>query len=97
MSEEGFYTNSISIIYNPSKFVLDFKQITPRIEKIQGKEQQIFTTNHKIILIDPQFAKVFLETLKTSIENYEKKFGKIGMPKKKKKPEVVVSTNSYIG
>ena len=98
MVKEGFYTNSISIIFNPSKFVLDFKQTTPHIDRVCEKDQQLFATTHSIVLLDPQFAKVFLGTLKNSIESYEKKFGKIKViEKKNKKEKAVASSHSYIG
>ncbi len=100
-SEAGFYSDSISIIFNPSKFILDFKQSTPRMDQIQGKEQETIAVKHKTILIDSRFAKSFVQTMKKAVDNYEKKFGKIEMPKqpkmKKKEEESVTSSESYIG
>lgn len=99
-SEDGFYSDSISVIYNPSKFVLDFKQITPKIDLIEGKGQQTLVVKHKTILLDVKFAKIFLDTLKNAVEGYEKKYGKIHLPKRKpEKQESVVVTKeeSYIG
>jgi hypothetical protein len=99
----GFYSDSISIIFNPSKFILDFKQSTPRMDSIQGKEQETIVTKHNTILIDARFAKSFMETLKKAVDNYEKKFGKIELPKKPKvketkKEDLVASADeSYIG
>ncbi len=99
-SEEGFYTNSISVIYNKAKFILDFKQSIPRIDTIHGKNQESIVVKHKTVLLDAQFARIFLETLRKAIEDYERKFGKIKTTKKKIKSEKsIVSTNvsSYIG
>lgn len=100
-SSPGFYSDSISIIFNPSKFILDFKQSTPRMDSIQGKEQETIAVKHNTVLVDAKFAKSFMETLKRAVTNYEKKFGKIDLPKKKKKKEeskeVVASASSYIG
>ncbi|NOX71564.1 MAG: DUF3467 domain-containing protein [Candidatus Micrarchaeota archaeon] len=99
-SEAAFYSDSISIIFNPSKFILDFKQSIPRMDQIQGKEQETIAVKHKTVIIDARFAKSFVETLKKAVENYEKKFGKLDVPKKSKKhekKEVVTSTESYIG
>ncbi len=99
-SEEGFYSDSISVVYNPNKFILDFKQSTPKIDQIQGKNQQTIVVKHKTVLLDAKFAKIFLKTLKRALDGYEKKYGKIKVPKKKKKKEeqVVVSKDeSYIG
>ena len=71
--EEAFYSDAISIIYNPSKFILDFKQNTPRIDHIQGKSQETIAVKHKVVILDVKFAKVFMNTLKKSVEGYEKK------------------------
>jgi hypothetical protein len=98
---EGFYSDSVSIVYNPNKFILDFKQISPRIDQIQGKSQQTLVVKHNTIFLDPSFAKIFFETLSKSVKGFEKKYGKIKTPKRpKQKPveEVVTSKDeSYIG
>ena len=97
----AFYSDSISIIFNLSKFILDFKQSIPRMDQIQGKEQETIAIKHNTVIIDARFAKNFMETLKKAVGNYEKKFGKIELPKKPikkdKKEDVVASTESYIG
>jgi hypothetical protein len=99
--DEGFYTDAISIIYNPSKFILDFKQNTPRIDQIHGKSQQTIAVKHKVMIMDAKFAKIFLETLKKSVEGYEKKHGRIKIPKELKKVEksevVTGKEDVYIG
>lgn len=99
--EEAFYSDSISIIYNPSKFILDFKQNTPRIDQVHGKSQETIAVKHKVILLDVKFAKIFLNTLKKSIEGYEKKHGVIEVPKTPKKSSrsgvVTSKEEGYIG
>ncbi len=99
--ESGFYSDSISIIYNPSKFILDFKQNTPRIDQIHGKSQETIAVKHKVILLDVKFAKIFFNTLKKSIEGYEKKHGEIKTPKTPKKPSkggiITSKEEGYIG
>lgn len=99
--ESGFYSDNISIIYNPSKFILDFKQVTPRMDHIHGKPQEVLAVKHRVIILDAKFAKIFLDTLKKSVEGYEKKHGEIKVPKISKKPEkddVVTSREEvYIG
>ncbi|MEE9323665.1 MAG: DUF3467 domain-containing protein [Candidatus Aenigmarchaeota archaeon] len=99
--QEAFYSDSISIIYNPSKFILDFKQNTPRIDQIHGKSQETVAVKHKVIILDVKFAKIFMNTLKKSIEGFEKKHGEIKTPKARKKPgksEVITSKEEgYIG
>jgi hypothetical protein len=98
-SEEGFYSDSISVVYNPNKFVLDFKQTTPKVDQIHGKSQQTLVVKHKTILLDIKFTKIFLETLKKAVEGYEKKYGKIEVPKRRKaKPsKPITESESYIG
>lgn len=99
--EAAFYSDSISIIYNPTKFILDFKQNTPRIDQIQDKQQQTIAIKHNVIILDIKFAKIFMETLKKSVEGYEKKHGEIKIPKQQKKVEkTAIVTNveeGYIG
>jgi len=99
--ENGFYSDNISIIHNPSKFILDFKQVTPRIDYIHGKSQETLSVKHRVIILDVKFAKLFLNTLKKSIEGYERKYGEIKVPKTTKKPgksDVVTSKEEvYIG
>ena len=85
--DEAFYSDSVSIINSPSKFILDFKQGTPRIDQIQGKTQETIAVKHKVIILDTKFAKVFLNTLKKSLEGYEKKHGEIKLPKPAKRPQ----------
>ena len=98
---EGFYSDSVSIIYNPMKFIFDFKQTTPRIDQINNKTQQTIAIKHNVIILDVKFAKIFLETLKKSVETYEKKHGSIKVPKEAKKlpkPEFVTGKEEgYIG
>ena len=98
---EGFYSDSISIIYNPSKFILDFKQNTPRIDQVHGKSQETIAVKHNVIILDVKFAKIFLGTLTKSIQGYEKKHGKIEtpkIPKKASKSQVVSGKEEgYIG
>lgn len=99
--ESGFYSDNISIIYNPSKFILDFKQVTPRMDYIHGKSQEVIAVKHRVIILDAKFAKIFMNTLKKSIEGYEKKHGEIKVPKipkKREESEVVTSEEDvYIG
>ncbi|MBN2042872.1 MAG: DUF3467 domain-containing protein [Candidatus Aenigmarchaeota archaeon] len=98
-SDEGFYTDSISVVYNPNKFILDFKQTVPKIDQVEGKSQQTIVVKHKTMLLDAKFAKIFLKTLQNAMDGYEKKYGKIELPKKQKQKEeaVVVKEESYIG
>jgi len=97
--EHAFFTDNVTVFHSPSKFIIDFSQTIPKIDNISGKMQQTFIIKHNTVILDPQFAKHFLDILKKNVKNYEKKFGDIKLPKikaKKKKPIEADSTR-YIG
>lgn len=101
-AEEAFFTDNVTVFHNPSKFVIDFSQMIPRFDNIGGKVQQVFVVNHKTVVMDPGFAKILLKTLEKNVKNYEKSFGGIKVPKKRKKKDVVRTemekpTTRYIG
>ena len=99
-SEEGFFTDNVTVFHNPNKFVIDFCQSVPRFDNINGKMQQTFTVNHKTVLMDPMFAKILLKTLEKNVKNYEKNFGQIKVKKKRQKKVVRTepeTTTRYIG
>lgn len=60
---EGRYANYFKIGHNPFEFVLDFGQFYPESEKVELCTR---------IVTSPVYAKALLETLKESIEEYEK-------------------------
>ena len=98
--EPVFFSDSVAIIHNPSKFILDFKQATPRVDQIGDKDRQSIVVKHKPIMMDVEFAKNFLKTLEASIKKYEKQFGKIKASKrmeKQKKSIASADTFNYIG
>ena len=101
--KEAFYSNSISIIHSPAKFIINFKQATPRIDSVGDQKKQTLMVKHNSIIMDPDLAKVFLNILKENIGNYEKKFGKIEAPRKPVRKGEAVSefaekdVHSYIG
>lgn len=83
-----FFSDEIGVMHNPTKFIMDFKSITPRMD-VRNKEFQPIVIKHNVIMMDPFTAKSFLEAFKDNLNKYEKKFGKIKMPKeyaKVKKP-----------
>jgi hypothetical protein len=86
---ESFFVNSISIINDPSKFFIDFRQSTPRTDHIDGKEHLSVVIKHRTVALDPILAKDFLRILKENVDNYEKQFGEIKIPKppKNMKPQ----------
>jgi len=78
---------------------VDFAQITPRFDVIFNQRQQSFTIKHKTIILDPIVAKSFLNALDENIKRYEKRFGKIKLPKMKKlrKPSITETTVEEYG
>jgi len=99
--DHAFFSDNVTISHNPNKFIVDFSQTIPSFDNVGGNMQQSFIIKHKAIMLDPQFAKIFLDLLQKNIKKYEKNFGKIKVPKHKKaKKEEVVETEKstrYIG
>lgn len=62
---EGKYVNYFEVGHNAFEFVLDFGQ-----SYAGSQEPQM----HTRIVTSPAYAKVFLETLRESIEQYERSF-----------------------
>jgi len=75
-----FHTDEVSIIHNPLKIILDFKNITPRVD-IRNNEFQPIVIKHSVVVMDTWTAKNFSEALMENISMYEKKFGEIKKPK----------------
>ena len=94
---EVFFTDAVTIIHGPNKFIFDFKQGSPRVDYVGGEEHQTVVVKHNTIMMDVAFAKKFLETLKENIKNYEKRFGKVKINEKEN--EVIENkplSNPYI-
>ena len=98
--DQAFFTDNVTVLHSPSKFIIDFSQTVPRIDNIDGKMMQTFTIKHNTVLLDPPFAKSLLDVLKKNVKTFENKFGDIKIAKKKtmkKKPIEAESTTRYIG
>ncbi|MDL1982679.1 MAG: DUF3467 domain-containing protein [Deltaproteobacteria bacterium] len=65
---EGRYANYFKVGHNAFEFVLDFGQF------YQGSEKAELCTR---IVTSPVYANAFLETLRESIDRYERAFGVI--------------------
>lgn len=98
-NKETFYSNNIAIFNNPTEFVLDFTQTSPRIDIVQGKQVITYVIKHNPIVMEPKQAKIVLDLLKENISKYEKKFGRIEIPKGKeiKKEGLAKKFSEYIG
>jgi hypothetical protein len=98
---QSFFADEIGIIHNPLKIMFDFKSITPRVD-IRNQEFQPLVLRHNVVMMDPHTAKTFLEILKKNLDDYEKQYGKIEMPKQlkkmnKKKPVQSEKMPTYLG
>lgn len=83
---DSFFAHELSINFNPMQFVLDFKNVTPRIDP-RSRESIVLSLKHNVILMDPWHVKRMLELLAKVIKDYEKEFGRIEKPKQLEKYE----------
>lgn len=65
---EGRYANYFEVGHNAFEFILDFGQLYS-----DGEEPQL----HARIVTSPAYVKAFLETLRTSIDQFECTYGMI--------------------
>jgi Protein of unknown function (DUF3467) len=63
---EGKYANYFEVGYNAFEFILDFGQLYS-----EGEEPQL----HTRIITSPAYAKVLLETLRESVDQYDRAYG----------------------
>lgn len=100
VSDEAFFSDSVFVIHSPSNFVLDFRQTTPRVDPIENKVKQTLVVKHRAVVLEPVLAKDLIRVLKENIKRYEKEFGKIKVPKRKKvryKEPSAAEHRKYIG
>lgn len=83
--EAVFFSDNVTVSHNQNKFIIDFSQTTPRFDNIAGNMQQSLIIKHKTIMVEPQFAKIIMDLLDKNLKKYENAFGKIDLPKVKKK------------
>ncbi len=77
-----FLADEVSISHSPIRFILDFKNITPRLD--MGDTTPRMVLRHNVMIVDPYFAVDLLHVLKENIEKYESRYGPI------KKPDVLL-------
>ena len=71
---QGVYSNLAIINHSPSEFIVDFIQMMPGVPKAKVKSR---------VIMSPMHTKNLLLLLNAKIKEYERKFGKIELPKKK--------------
>ena len=81
-----FFAHELSINFNPTQFVFDFRCITPRTD-VRSRDGAVLNIKHNVVLVEPWHAKEIQRVLNNVIEHYEKQFGKIDKPKAIKKFE----------
>ena len=74
---QGHYVNLPIIGYSQAEFIVDFIKVIPGVTKADVKSRMILA---------PMHTKNLLLTLNAKIKEYEKKFGKIALPKQKIEP-----------
>ena len=75
-----FFAHELSVNYNPTQFIFDFRCVTPRSDP-RSKETPFISIKHNVVLVDTHHAKRILEVLTNVVNQYEKQFGKIEKPK----------------
>ncbi len=100
--DEAFFSDSFSVLFNPHKFVFDFKQSTPKVSKTKQGRNVESVVWHKPIVMDPVLAKKILKVLQKNVEKYEDKFGEIEVKEREKKDKEEIEADdadepTYIG
>ncbi|MBW2981821.1 DUF3467 domain-containing protein [Candidatus Woesearchaeota archaeon] len=83
---QEFFAHEVSLNFNPTQFIFDFKCVTPRVDP-RSKDTPYLSIKHNIVMVDAHHAKKIHELLGKVINDYEKKLGKIEMPKALKKAQ----------
>jgi hypothetical protein len=83
---EVFFAHELSVNFNPTQFVFDFRSITPRVDP-RSNEGPVIAIKHNVVLVEPHHAKKIAEFLLKKISDYEKNFGSIEKPKALKELE----------
>lgn len=97
---ESFYANNLAVFNNSTEFILDFTQVSPRMDVIDNKRMITYVVKHRPIVVEPRQVKVFLNLLSENLDKYEKKFGKLKLSveeKKKAKKSLPEKFADYIG
>lgn len=83
---DAFYAHETSINFSPMQFVLDFKNVSPRIDA-RSQEATVVSLKHNVILLDPFHTKQIYDLLGQALRKYETDFGTIEQPKAMKEFE----------
>jgi hypothetical protein len=75
-----FFAHEVTVNFNPTQFIFDFKCITPRSDP-RSQGGPLVALKHNVVMLDVFHAQRLHELLGTILERYEKEFGKIKKPK----------------
>lgn len=92
----AFFAHEISVNFNPTNLIFDFKNITPRVDP-RSNDGLVLHMEHNVVIVDPFHAKKFIELLNRVVGDYENEFGKIEMPKAMKKYEEKMKKSGKAG
>lgn len=102
----AFFAHELSINFNPTQFIFDFKNVTPRVDP-RSREKASISLVHNVVMIDPYHARQIFNLLEKVIKKYEGEYGKIEKPeslkrfekkhKNKAKSTTKTETPSYFG
>ncbi len=73
---DAFFSNEVSINFNPSHFFIDFKCVSPRIDP-RNQSGATFSLKHNVVILDPYAIKELSRMMGEIVARYEKDFGKI--------------------
>lgn len=77
---DAFFSDNVTVANNQAKFILDFKNTTPRFDPAnpeQTEQRTSVVVKHNTVVIDVQMIKTLHTILGDRIKEYEKQFGKI--------------------
>lgn len=77
---EAQFAHEMSLNFNPTQFIFDFKTVTPRID-VRSQEGACIAIKHNVVLVEPYHAKQIYTLLGKVISKYEEEFGIAQKPK----------------
>ncbi len=95
--DELFLTNQADVRFFPDYFKIDFKQVNQITNRIGELKSENLTINHRFIVLTPLMMKQLVILFNKVLNDYEKQFGEISLPKTPKNVKKTKKSNVYIG
>ncbi len=83
---DAFFAHEVSINFNPMQFIVDFKNITPRVDP-RSQSKPSLALRHNVIMLEPYHVKQLYNLLGDVIKKYETEYAKIEKSESMKKFE----------